>query len=223
MMYPKRSLVAYKNRPALIIANSPDLQIELEDGRTQKVRSKDVIPIHPGPVLKLTDLHAQAGDAETAWELLSPDGVTLRELAELALGEFTPSAAWTAWQLVTDGLYFQGTPDRITARSREEVSQRQETRQLRASEKAAWSAFLTRVANLQVIPEDGRFLAEVEALALGEANESRVLRELGRSQNPQNAHSLLLDLGRWENRFNPYPKRFGVALSDPLVNLPALP
>jgi len=60
-------------------------------------------------------------------------------------------------------------------------------------------------------------------MALGEIKESRVLRELGRSQNPQNAHALLLNLGHWTNSFNPYPKRFGVRLSAPVINLPELP
>jgi len=215
--------VVYKNRPALIIENSPDLQIELEDGRTQKVRSKDIILLHPGPVLDIAHLEPQSGDAETAWELLSNDAATLRELAELAFGKFTPSTAWGAWQLIYDGLYFQGTPDCITACSREEVSQKQETRRLKASQKIVWTGFLTRVANRQVTSEDDHYLAEVEAMALGEASESWVLRELGRSQNPQNAHSLLLDLGRWNNKFNPYPKRFGVSLSAPVINLPELP
>jgi exoribonuclease-2 len=223
MMFPKHSLVAYKDRLALVIENSPDLQIELEDGRTQKVRSKDIILIHPGPVLNLTQLEPQSGDVETAWELLSHDTVTLRELAELAFGRFTPSTAWGAWQLLCDNLYFQGAPDGITACSREEVSRKQETRRLKASQKTAWTEFLTRVANRQVTSEDDHFLADVEAMALGEAAESRVLRELGRSQNPQNAHALLLELGRWNNRFNPYPKRFGVPLSAPVANLPELP
>lgn len=221
-MFPKHSLVAYKDRPALIIENSPDLQIELEDGRTQKVRSKDIILIHPGPVLNIAHLEPQSGDAETVWELLSNNVVTLRELAELAFGRFTPSTAWGAWQLLCDNLYFQGAPDCVTACSREEVSRKQETRRLKASQKIAWTEFLSRVANRQVTSEDDHFLADVEAMALGEATESRVLRELGRSQNPQNAHALLLDLGRWNNRFNPYPKRFGVPLSAPVANLPEL-
>ncbi len=223
MTFLIHSLVAYKNRPALIIGNSPDLQIELEDGRTQKVRSKDIILIHPGPVLNIAHLEHQSGDADTAWELLSHDAVTLREFAGLVFGRFTPSTAWGAWQLIYDSLYFQGTPDCITACSREEVLQKQETRRLKTSQKIAWTGFLTRVANRKVTSEDYHFLAEVEAMALGEANESRVLRELGRSQNPQNAHSLLLDLGRWNNRFNPYPKRFGVPLSAPVAHLPELP
>jgi exoribonuclease-2 len=223
MIFPKHSLVAYKNRPALIIENSPDLQIELEDGRTQKVRSKDIVLIHPGPVLNIAHLEPQSGEVETAWELLSHEPVTLREIAELAFGKFTPSTAWAAWQLICDNLYFQGTPDRITACSREEVDQKQEIRRQKASQKIAWTGFLTRVTNRQITSEDDHYLAEVEALALGEANESRVLRELGRSQNPQNAHSLLLDLGHWNNRFNPYPKRFGVSLSAPVISLPELP
>jgi exoribonuclease II len=223
MIFTKNSLVAYKNRPALIIETHPDLQIALEDGRTQKVRSKDIIPLHPGPVRNIAELESQSGDAETAWELLSHDAATLRELAELAFGRFTPSTAWAAWQLICDNLYFQGTPDCITACSPEEVSRKQETRRLKASQKSAWTGFLTRAANRQVTPEDDRFLAEVEALALGQTNESRVLRELGRSQTVQNAHSLLLELGRWNNRSNPYPKRFRVPLSAPAIDLPELP
>ncbi len=223
MTFLKHSLVAYKNRPALIIEDNPDLQIKLEDGKIQKVRSKDIILIHPGPVLNITHLEPQTGDTETVWELLSDNTVTIRELAELAFGKFTPSTAWGAWQLVCDNLYFQGMPDCITAYSREEVSRKRETRQLKASQKIAWTEFLARVANRQVTSEDDHFLAEVESMALGKANECRVLHELGRSQNPQNAHSLLLELGRWNNRFNPYPKRFGVPLSAPVSDLPELP
>jgi exoribonuclease II len=223
MIFPKHSLVAYKNRPALIIENSPDLQIELEDGRTQKVRSKDIILIHPGPLLDFAHLEPQSGEVEITWSLLSDKAATLQELTELAFGVFTPSAAWAAWQLICDNLYFHGTPDHITAYSREEVLQKQEARLLKASQKIAWTEFLTRVANRQVTSEDDRYLADVEAMALGETKESRVLRELGRGQTPQNAHALLLELGRWNNRFNPYPKRFEVSLSAPVINLPVMP
>ena len=54
----------------------------------------------------------------------------------------------------------------------------------------------------------------MELLALGEAKESRVLRELGRTQNPQNAHSLLLDLGYWERQIESrFLQTLGVQLS----------
>ncbi len=223
MIFPKHSLVAYKNRPALVIENTPSLQIELEGGRTQKVRAKDIILIHPGPLLDITQLEPQSGDMEVAWSLLAGEAVTLPELTELAFGVFTPSTAWTTWQQICDNLYFKGMPDHITAYSREEVLQKQEARQLKTSQKAAWSEFITRLVNHQVTPEDDHYLAEVEAMALGEATESRILGALGRSQTPQNAHSLLLELGRWTNRFNPYPKRFEVSISAPVISLPAMP
>ena len=223
MMLAKQSLVAYKNRPAVVIENTPDLQIKSDDGELQKVRVKDVILIHPGPVLGLTGLEPPAGDVETAWEILSQDTVTIRELAEVAYGSFTPAAAWGAWQLFTEGIYFKGNPEHITCCSREEVKRKQETRRLKTAQKLAWTGFLSRLASRQLTPDDSPFLADVEAVALGAGQESRIMRELGRSQTPQNAHALLLELGRWEKRFNPYPQRFGVSLSVPVVDLPELP
>jgi exoribonuclease-2 len=99
MVLTKHSLVAYKNRPALVIENDLELLIELEDCRKQKVRSKDVILLHPGPILSISQLKPQSGDIEAAWEILSDEAVTVRELAELTFGSFTPSSAWEAWQL----------------------------------------------------------------------------------------------------------------------------
>lgn len=223
MDFALHSLVVYKNRPAVVVKNSPDLQIELEDGGTQKVRSKDIILIHPGPIQKIADLKPQDADTETVWEILSNDTVTLHELAELAFGTFTPSTAWGAWQLLCDTLHFKGTTDCITACPHEEIVQKQEAQKLKTSQKAAWTDFLHRVVNRQVTAEDDQFLTEVEAMALGKTSECRVLRELGRNQSPQNAHSLLLELGHWNNRYNPHPKRFGVPLSAPVINLPELP
>ena len=223
MIIQKNSLVVYKNRPALVVETSPDLQIKSDDGGLQKVRTKDIILLHPGPVSGLAGLEPPEADVETAWEILSGDAVTLRELAEVVYGRFTPAAAWGAWQLVSDGLYFQGTPEHITGCSREEIIRRQESRRQKTSQKAAWAGFMSRLAGRQLIPEDGVFLADVEAVALGESQESRVMRELGRSQTPQNAHALLVELGRWDRRFNPYPRRFGVPLAPPVIGLPELP
>jgi exoribonuclease-2 len=223
MIFPKHSLVSYKIRPALVIENNPDLQIKLEDGEIQKVRSKDIILIHPGPLLNFVNLEPQLGDVETAWEVLDQDAVTISELAELAFGKFTPATAWGAWLLLCDNLYFQGTPDRITGCSRAEVTKKQETRRLKTAQKAAWTGFLTRVADRQLTSEDDQFLVDVEAVAMAEAKESRVLHELGRGQNPQNAHGLLLELGHWSRRFNPYPRRLGVPLAAPALDLPDLP
>jgi len=222
MMIPNDSLVLYKNRPALVKQTGSRLEIELEEGKTLKVRPKDIALLHPGPLLTLDELQPQTGDCESAWELLADDTITIDELAELVFETYTPATAWAAWQLVSEGLYFQGTPESITAYSSEEVSQRREARRLRAAEKQAWTAFLDRVINRKVVSEDNRFISGVEDLALGRTTESRVLRELGRNQSPQNAHSLLLELDYWSNRVNPYPQRLGLTLSAPAIDLPEI-
>jgi len=49
------------------------------------------------------------------------------------------------------------------------------------------------------------------------------LRELGRSQSPENAHALLLELGYWDFAVNPYPHRLKLPVDPPLVELPDLP
>ena len=115
------SLVLFRNRPARVLRAGDSLEIELENGRLLKVRPKDVAPLHPGPLPSLTDLQAEEGDVETAWELLAGGTTSLAELAELAYGAYTPSTAWQAWQLIAEGLYFGGTATEIVAHTGEEV------------------------------------------------------------------------------------------------------
>src|SRR5512136_93813 len=114
------SLVLYKSRPARVQQAGEKLILELEDGSTISVRPKDVVLLHGGPLHRLGDLRRPTGDVQTAWELLAGGKTTLRELAELAYGSFTPATAWAAWELATEGLYFRGTPERITACTAEE-------------------------------------------------------------------------------------------------------
>ena len=217
------SLVLYKNRPAIVRQTGQRLEIELEDGKNLKVRPKDIALLHPGPLRTLNELHLQTGDAESAREILTGDTVTIGELAELIFETNTPVTAWSAWQLVSEGIFFKGVPESLTACSQEEVSERKEARRLKAAGKEAWTTFLSRAGKGEIVPEDKKFISEVEDLAWGRTTESRVIRALGHKQSPQSAHSLLLELGYWSNRVNPYPRRLGLPLSAPDVELPVLP
>jgi exoribonuclease II len=212
---PRDSLVLYKTRPARVQSGGEKLALELEDGATIKVRPKDVVLLHGGPLRGLGDLRRPAGDVQTAWELLAGGETSLPELAELAFGSFTPATAWAAWELVADGLYFRGAPDRIIACTPAEVTAAQEARAAEKAERQAWEAFLGRARSGRSTPEDGRYLRDVENLALGRAERSRVLHALGREETSENAHAFLLELGTWSEATNPYPRRLGVALSPP--------
>ena len=220
---PVGSLVLYKNRPARVERVGDKLEILVPGGETVKVRPKDVVLLHPGPLLSLGQLQPQTGDVVTAWELLAGQVTTLAELAELAYGDYSPASAWAAWQLLEDGLYFRGEPDRVTVTAPLDVAEKQAARAAALAEKQAWAAFLERIRVRQVQPEDERYLTQVESLALGRANQSRVMHALGREETPEGAHALLLELGVWDEAVNPYPLRLGVPIHPPPQALPDLP
>lgn len=219
------SLVLYKHEPARVQSiGRKKLTIALPDGETVRVRPKDIDLLHPGPLESLDELRAYEGEMKTAWELLSGGRTTLRELAELAYGGYTPGTAWSAWQWVSDGLYFEGTPQEVVARTAEEVAEEKADREARAAEERAWEAFLERAQAGDYVPEeDERFLTEVEMLARGQRDHSRVLSALGRAETPENAHAFLLELGYWDETIVPYPDRLGLDTTAPELSLPDLP
>lgn len=216
----ENSLVLYHARPARVQRADEKLSLDLEGGESARVRAKDVTLLHPGPLKSLAELRTPAGDVQTAWEILAGSDTTLAELAELAYGAFTPSTAWAAWQVVTDGLYFRGTPERITACTAAEVARSQAARAAEAADKQAWEAFVTRAKAGKVTGEDRRYLRDVEDLALGRTERSRVLRALGREESYENAHATLLEFGAWDEMINPYPARYGLTLIAPTLALP---
>lgn len=224
--FPLESLVLYKRRPARVVKSGERLEIEMDDGNRARVRAKDVILLHPGPLHSLAQLQPQTGEVEMAWQILLEEGraQSLKELAELIYGAYNPATAWAAWKWVDDGLYFHGTPEAIGARTPDEVEDERLSRERRQAEAQAWSAFLDRARTGKVSPSnDARYLREVENLALGHGRESKLLRELGRSERPENAHALLLEWGVWDKTVNPYPARLGLTTRQPEADLPALP
>ncbi len=212
----------YKVRPARVVALGEKIEIELERGQTKRVRAKDIELLHPGPLRSLSELVPQEGELDEAWELLEGGETTLRDLTELAFDAFTPATAWAAWQRVTQGLCFDGTPESIRARPRDEVERNRAEQEARAAAELDWRAFLDRIAEARPGPEDAERLGEVERLALGRIEHSRTLEALGHPSTPENAHRALVKMGYWGPRHNPYPARCGIAGVDPEMPVPDL-
>lgn len=217
------SLVSYKNGPARVTAIGDKLEIVLMDGRSLRVRPKDVVFLHPGPLADLRELAAPPGEIEAACELLAGSQTTLPELAELVYGAYTPGTAWAAWRLVDEGLYFRGQPEAIEVRPLAEVAQEQATRAAKEAERSAWTGFLQRARAGRCAPEDAPYLREIEEVAWGQREQSRVLQALDCEQNPQSAHAALLKLRHWDGGVNPYPYRIGVTMAAATAELPVLP
>lgn len=219
-LFADNSLVLYKTHPARVQQGGEKLVLELESGEKVRVRPKDVTLLHPGPLRSLAELRPPTGDVQTAWEILAGGATTLAELAELAFGAFTPATAWATWQLLADGLYFRGASERIIAATAAEVAHLQAMRAAEAAEKQAWEAFLARAKAGKVAEGDRRYLREVEDLALGRTERSRVMKALGREESPENAHAALLAFGAWDESINPYPARLELTLTPPDLALP---
>ncbi|MCP5009798.1 MAG: RNB domain-containing ribonuclease, partial [Aestuariibacter sp.] len=86
-----------------------------------------------------------------------------------------------------------------------------------------WADFLARVKAGEIVPEDGRFLHDVVAVAHRQRKQSKLLKALKQSDNEENAHQLLLRLGYWDEFHNPYPARAGLPSTQPSAPLPDLP
>jgi exoribonuclease II len=214
------ALVIYKGKPALAEEKGDRLELTLEGGEKLKVRPKDVLFLHPGP--SRLELRVPEGEEEAAWELLEGQKVSLKELAELAFGAYTPEAAYGAYLLAQKGERFVLEGGEVRARTREELASLEEMKRRKEERERAFGEAVERIRQGWPSLEDRPLLAEVEALAYGERKESRLLKALGLPETPEAAHGLLLRLGLWR-RENPHPRRLGLPLAPPDLPVPPLP
>jgi len=209
------SLVLYKIRPARVLALGEKIEIEVAGGQIKRVRPKDISLLHPGPLRSFSDLGPREGELADAWELLEGSETSLEELTELMFDELSPATVWAAWQQVAEGLYFEGTPEAIRVRTREEVERDRAERRAKAVAEREWAEFLERMKRARPAPQDAEPLQEVVRLALGETAHSRILQSLGHQETAQNAHRALIQVGYWPADFNPYPGRNRLLATDP--------
>jgi exoribonuclease-2 len=245
MVISEKGLVIYRNRPAIISGFDGDkINIAVSGGDNAKVRGKDIDLIHEGPC-SLKDLEgpAPAGNVREAWELLveTDASTSLKELAELVFGSFKPRTAWEASELLREGFYFtrdqqaQNAEKAIRARPRpvvEEEEKKREEKQRETGDRAAFFEKLKKLPSYKNAPgknaadiseTEKRFLQDVEALALGRTDKSRTMKELGKSETPEEAHRLLLACGAWTVWENPHPERFGLGKDSARIIPPKPP
>lgn len=224
------NIVLYKDRPALIRECADKYTIEYATG-TQKVREKDICLLHEGPLSSLSALLPSAQKDEErdvlnaslneAWELLQDENrpsFSLAEIAELAFGGFVPEKSWRIYDALAKHPHFLLLPPsppeqpRFSLRSSEEAQKLLVKQDEKKREKEERAAFIERLKKRQLLlPQDGVFMGEVEALALGKTDKSKVMQEAGMSASPEKAHKLLLDCGIWTIYRNPHPSRWGLS------------
>jgi exoribonuclease-2 len=213
----------YKIHPAIVSSVGEKIEIQLDGGKSKRVRDKDVTLLHPGPLASLGALRTGEAAIDEAWELLEGETVALSDLAELLYGEYSPATAWGAWEVLRDGLYFEGGSAAIRRRSEAAVRQERETRESRQRAQQEWEHFLERVERAELVDEDRKRLAEVERVALGDAQQSRILAAHDLPVSPESAHKFLIRCGYWGPHENPWPRRAGARLGPLEIAAPDLP
>lgn len=222
------ALVYYKSKPAVVSSISDKIDI-IFFKTTKRVRDKDIKLLHPGPIKDVSTLDLECPESldtlEETLALLEDEAVSLSDLAEFLYGEYTPQSAWSSWMLVTDDLYFaletdENDNDQIRARPLDFINSEKEKRDAKRNQKETWDALIDRIKNGNIEEDDHTHLVEVEQLACGERENSRILKAIGISETKEAAHTLLLKLGYWKDEYNPWPRRMGINMTDPQQAIP---
>lgn len=248
-MLQKNGVVLYKNQCALIIGIDGEkyvISMRVSSEKTQrvevKVREKDVVALHPGPVANLEALldfsdNAIPTQIAEVHELLLSDEVAahapsaLSELAELMRSSFKAEESYALYcalcacnEFALDDAALKTGAIAFVPRSAEEMATLQQKKYEKEHAGELRAAFIKRLKQKKLdLPQDSSYMTEVESLALGQTEKSKVMAEAGIAQTPEKAHKLLLDTGMWRITRNPFPMRYGFSFASAKEGLPPPP
>ena len=239
-MFKTKSLVLYKNQPALLQEVSTDKYTILyctalpsPGGKpaqftTQKVREKDIellFETTSGEKTLLVQLLRVSEDAkamqeriEPLYELLSEEEdsfttpVSFADLQDYADVK-TAQDSWLLYKALKNTLFFTEQDSlSFMLQTKEVIARQEEKNRAKEAELENRSAFIQRLKAKKLnLPADAQLMQDVEALALGQSDKSKTMKEAGFTETPEKAHKLLLDTGVWTVTKNPYPTRWGLS------------
>ena len=214
--YKIGNLVIYHNSAAIITDIINDkITILLKNGKTKKVRSKDIIFLHSGPIKSLSILDTPLeADIESALELLEEEEVNINDLSEFIFGENTCNAVYKTWKILQENIFFSGDFNKIKANSHDYIQKILNKQKQKEMEIENWNNYLERIKKHSVVEEDLIKLKEVEQVAFDKNSNNKTMKALNIEATPEKAHKLLLDLKVWNETINPYPKRLNCNLNS---------
>lgn len=217
----------------------------------QKVRQKDIVLLHIGPfsseekVLysnqetldnseffkKFTNQLTEVYELLTSDEQTSLQPLSLQEISEYAINEFLPDTSFLIFRALINDPHFEFLQDELKngdilfrLRSSEEIQKIAQKKYEKEHEEEIKQAFYTRLKQKQLdLPNDAKFMGEVEAYALCKTDKSKVLIEAKLGQSLEKAHKLLIDTKIWDFTKNPYPTRLGFSFESAKLQLGAMP
>ncbi|MEY8673777.1 ribonuclease catalytic domain-containing protein [Francisella philomiragia] len=215
----KNALVIFKSKPAKVV-EILDKKIEIEtlDSKNIKLPAKNVqiltVVENDFDLDKLEKL--EIPELELTWELLQEQQQTsIDELSELLFESVGANQAYTVWLLVSDGEYFSFNDDfTINIHSQEQKNQIVSDKQEKLRKEQELNDFIECLNNKTFNVEDTKFLKEIEALATLKSTKCRFFKYLNMEESENSAYKLLLDIGYWDEFFNPHLYRYGAELES---------
>ncbi|NLM01669.1 MAG: RNB domain-containing ribonuclease [Treponema sp.] len=216
---------------------------------SQKIREKDAFLLHRSGAKNLNEiLECSENNAikekfitalKESHELLTSDDETknekicLKDLAELSVGQFNANESYAFYKAVLESNFFALTYSEETntdctiffiPRDLDEIKKIKEKEVEKEKEVLVRQEFIKRLKQKKLqLPEDAKYMQEVEALVLGKTDKSKVLKEAGFSEKIEKAHKLLIDTGIWSYTKNPYPVRFDLSTQSATETLSSPP
>jgi len=252
-MLLKNTPVLYKRQAALVKeADGDKYVIEFQTavpaaGKTarygeQRVREKDIIALHTDAASSLRALlDAQDEELEEriseAYELLVSDeesalsSIDFFDLASLCSDSFCADRSALFFNSLAESRFFRLDETAFKSgklvffpRTQNEIDELDKKRYEKEHLAEIRAEFITRLKTRKLLlPDDAKFMGEIEALALGQTEKSKNMVEAGIAQSPENAHKVLLETGLWDITKNPYPTRAGLSMSSASEGLGAPP
>lgn len=215
----KNSLVIFKLKPAKVVGIlDKKVEIETLDGKNIKLPPKNVqLLVDSDNDFELDSLEELViAELEMTWELLQEQkNTTIEELCELLFENIGINQAYTVWLLVSQGEYFSFDDDfNIVIHSLSERDEIIKERQERQKKEQELNDFIERVKQKSYAPEDEKFLKEIAALATLKTQNCRLFKYLNMEESENSAYKLLLDVGYWDEFYNPYLYRYKAELKN---------
>ena len=209
-------LAVYRDQ-AVIIKSISGAKITIRTAGNEKiVKAKELTAIHPGPAAGLPEISPAQISAEETAELIGEDKISFDEFTSLMFEKYTPQNAWSAYNEVANGVWFSFDDEQnVICKDETERSKLIQEREAKEAEKRRRAELIERVRARKVLEEDRVYLREIEAVALGKSENSKLLKELEIEATAEKAHKLLLELGVWDLMKNPWCERMKEDTSVP--------
>lgn len=208
----KGTLAFYKSQPVIVSDVDKKIEISLLNGITKKVRDKDLVFIHKGPLKNLSSLELLECDLEETWSMLEGEVFALDDLAEFLYGEISVNTVYNSYLILSQELYFIGPPETIRCNERSIIDEILEKDKLKEEKERAFSDSIERLSKGDWNENDILALKEIEDVALGQRGQSKILKALSIKESPISAHRYLLKIGFWDITMDPIPGRYHLSL-----------